>query len=449
MKSLKETLTGRARPEQLVQTSLKNIARKAKREKKYRFRDLYRQINYGALKLAWLEINKKAAAGVDKITATEFEKNLEENLQNILESLKEKRYHAKLVRRKYIDKGNGKKRPLGIPALKDKIVQRAVTDILEAIFEQDFIEDSYGYRPNKSAKKAVINLSEELNFGQYNYIVEADIKGFFDNIDHDWLIKMLEQRIDDKQLIRLIKKWLKAGILEEDNEIVYPKAGTPQGGIISPVLANIYLHFVLDNWFKKVIKEITEGDTYFLRYADDYITAFRYRKDAEYFYSKMQKRLNKFRLKLSLEKSNIILFSRFKKQGSKRFEFLGFEFSRSTSLRGKDIIKRRTSRKKLRKSIKNFKEWCKMMRNQKLKTLFKKLNAKLRGYYNYYGLIGNYDSLEEFFNISLKILYKWLNRRSQRRSMNWDKFKEIIGWYNVCKPRIVEKINRQLRLNFA
>ena len=449
MKSLKETLTGRARPEQLVQTSLKNIARKAKREKKYRFRDLYRQINYGALKLAWLEINKKAAAGVDKITAAEFEKNLEENLQNILNSLKEKRYHAKLVRRKYIDKGNGKKRPLGIPALKDKIVQRAVTDILEAIFEQDFIEDSYGYRPNKSAKEAVINLSEELNFGQYNYIVEADIRGFFDNIDHDWLIKMLEQRIDDKQLIRLIKKWLKAGILEEDNEIVYPKAGTPQGGIISPVLANIYLHFVLDNWFKKVIKEITEGDAYFSRYADDYITAFRYRKDAEYFYSKMQKRLNKFRLKLSLEKSNIILFSRFKKQGSKRFEFLGFEYSWSTSLRGKDIIKRRTSRKKLRKSIKNFNEWCKMMRNKKLKTLFKKLNAKLRGYYNYYGIIGNYDSLEEFFNISLKILYKWLNRRSQRKSMNWDKFEEIIGWYNVCKSRIVEKINRQLRLNFA
>nr|WP_243727831.1 group II intron reverse transcriptase/maturase [Halanaerobium saccharolyticum] len=348
-----------------------------------------------------------------------------------------------------MDKGNGKKRPLGIPALKDKIVQRAVTDILEAIFEQDFIENSYGYRPNKSAKEAVINLSEELNFGQYNYIVEADIKGFFDNIDHDWLIKMLEQRIDDQQLIRLIKKWLKAGILEEDNEIVYPKFGTPQGGIISPVLANIYLHFVLDNWFEKVIGEITEGDTHFSRYADDYITAFRYRKDAEYFYSKMQKRLNKFGLKLSLEKSSIILFSRFKKQGSKRFEFLGFEFSRSTSLRGKDIIKRRTSRKKLRKSIKNFRNWCKMMRNQKLKTLFKKLNAKLKGYYNYYGLIGNYDSLEEFFNISLKILYKWLNRRSQRKSMNWDKFEEIIGWYNVCKPRIVEKINRQLRLNFA
>lgn len=161
----------------------------------------------------------------------------------------------------------------------------------------------------------MINLTEELNFGQYNYIVEADIKGFFDNINHEWLIKMLKQRIDDKELIRLIRKWLKAGILEEDNEIVYPKSGTPQGGIISPVLANIYLHFVLDNWCQKVIEKTTEGNTYFLRYADDYITAFRYRKDAEYFYRQMQKRLNKFGLKLSLEKSNIIFFSRYKKTG--------------------------------------------------------------------------------------------------------------------------------------
>ncbi|WP_205739186.1 reverse transcriptase domain-containing protein [Halocella sp. SP3-1] len=175
-----------------MQTSLEGISQKAKREKKYRFRDLYRQINKGALRLAWKKLNKKAAAGVDKITAKEFEGNLDENLNNILEMLKEKRYHAKLVRRKYIDKGNGKKRPLGIPALSDKIVQRAVADILEAIYEEDFIEESYGYRPNKSAKQAVIDLTKELQFGKYNYIVEADIRGFFDNIDHDWLVKMLE-----------------------------------------------------------------------------------------------------------------------------------------------------------------------------------------------------------------------------------------------------------------
>lgn len=220
MQSSKETLTEQARSEYLVQTLLEGIAKKAKRERKYRFRDLYRQIDYAALMAAWKKLNKKAAAGVDEITAREFEKNLEENLKNILESLKEKRYHAKLVRRRYIDKGNGKKRPLGIPALSDKIVQRAVADILEAIYEQDFIEESYGYRPNKSAKQAVIDLTDELQNGKYNYIVEADIKGFFDNIDHDWLVKMLEERINDRQFIRLTKKWLRAGILEEDGKVI-------------------------------------------------------------------------------------------------------------------------------------------------------------------------------------------------------------------------------------
>ena len=444
MQSSKETLTGRARPEYLVQTSLEGISQKAKREEKYRFRDLYRQINYGALKLAWKKLNKKAAPGVDDVTAKEFESNLEENLNNILESLKGKRYHAKLVRRKYIEKGNGKKRPLGIPALSDKIVQRAVADILEAIYEQDFIEESYGYRPNKSAKGAVIDLTKELQFGKYNYIVEADIKGFFDNIDHEWLIKMLEERINDKQFIRLIKKWLKAGILEEDGKVIHPVTGTPQGGIISPVLANIYLHFVLDIWFKRAIMKKSVSDACIYRYADDYVCAFRYKQDAEMFYHEMQKRLRKFNLELSMEKTNIIIFSRFKEE-SGSFDFLGFEFRWGKSEKFGDIIKRRTSRKKLKKSIKNFTQWCKKMRNKRLKTIFKKLNSKLRGYYNYYGLINNGDSLKEFFNISIKIMYKWLNRRS----MNWDKFNEIVGWYGICKPRITEKTEAQLQFDFV
>ena len=448
MQSSKETLTERVRSEYLVQTSLEGISRKAKREEEYRFQDLYRHIDYGALMVAWKKLNKKAAAGVDEVTYKEFEKNLEENLKEILESLIGKRYHAKLVRRVYIDKGNGKKRPLGIPALADKIVQRAVADILEAIYEQDFIEESYGYRPNKSAKQAVIDLSEELQFGKYNYIVEADIKGFFDNIDHDWMVRMLEERINDKQFIRLIKKWLNAGILEEDGEVIHPETGTPQGGIISPILANIYLHYVLDIWFKEVEKKKTKGEACIYRYADDFVCAFRYRKDAEMFYHLMQKRLKKFNLELSMEKTNIILFSRYKKNQSSSFEFLGFEFRWTKSFKGKDIIKRRTSRKKLKKSIKNFKQWCKKMRNKRFKTLFEKLNAKLRGYYNYYGLKNNSDSLNEFFKISMKILYKWLNRRSQRRSMNWDKFDEILGWFKICKPRITEN-EAQLQFDFA
>jgi len=370
MQSSKETLTERARSEYLVQTSLEGISQKAKREEKYRFRDLYRQINKGALRLAWKKLNKRAAAGVDKITAKEFEENLEENLNNILESLKEKRYHAKLVRRKYIDKGNGKKRPLGIPALSDKIVQRAVADILEAIFEEDFIEESYGYRPNKSAKKAVIELGDELVSGKYNHIVEADIKSFFDNIDHKWLTRMVEERINDKQFIRLIQKWLKAGILEEDGKIKHPANGVPQGGIASPILANIYLHYVLDIWFKEVIVKHSEGEAFISRYADDFVCIFRYKKDAEEFYHKIQERLKIFNLELSMEKTNIKLFSRHKKNQSGSFEFLGFEFRWEKSRKGKDIIKKRTSRKKLRKSISNITQWCKKMRNKRFKTIF-------------------------------------------------------------------------------
>ena len=448
MQSSKETLTGRARPEQLVQTSLEGISSKANRDKDYRFRDLYRQINYEALKLAWEKLNKKAAPGVDEVTTKEFAKNLDENLTKILDSLKGKRYHAKLVRRKYIVKENGKKRPLGIPALSDKIVQRAVADVLEAIFEQDFIAESYGYRPNKSAKTAVKDLSKELQFGRYNYIVEADIKGFFDNINHDWLIKMLEHRINDKQFIRLIKKWLKAGILEEDGEVIHPVTGTPQGAIISPILANIYLHYVLDIWFKGVVKKQSQGDGYICRYADDYVCAFKYKRDAERFYQKMRKRLKKFVLELSLEKTNIITFSRFKEESSS-FEFLGFEYRWEKSRKGTDIVKRRTSRKKLKKSLKNFTKWCKANRNKRLRTLFKKLNSKLRGYYNYYGIIGNYDSLQKFFKISLDILYKWINRRSQRKSMNKKKFEEILGWYDICEPRITERKDNQLKFKFA
>ena len=449
MQSSKETLTERARSENLVQTSLEGISKKAKREKQYRFRDLYRQIDYGALKLAWKKINKKASPGVDEVTAEEFKTNLEENLNNILESLKGKRYHAKLIRRKYIDKGNGKERPLGIPALSDKIVQRAVADILEAIFEQDFIEESYGYRPNKSAKMAVTELGDELVHGRYNHIVEADIKGFFDNLDHKWLIRMLEERINDKQFIRLIQKWLRAGVLEEDGRIKHPANGVPQGGIVSPVLANIYLHYVLDIWFKKVIMKQSEGEAFISRYADDFVCLFRYKKDAEEFYHKMQERLKKFNLELSMEKTNIMLFSKYKKNQSGSFEFLGFEFRWEKSRKGKDIIKKTTSRKKLRKSISNFTQWCKKMRNKRFKTIFEELNSKLRGYYNYYGVINNYESLKEFFNKSLDILYKWLNRRSQRKSMNRDKFKEIIGWYDICRPKITEEIDMRLQFDFV
>lgn len=237
--------------EQHKPTSLRGIADKAKAERQHRFRDLYRELDAEFLLSCWPEINKRAAAGVDGVTAKEYAKNKHANIRNLAERLKTKRYRTKLVRRFWIPKENGKERPLGIPALEDKLVQLACAKLLSAIYEQEFIEDSYGYRAGRGAKDAVSELTVRLQFGCYGYIVEADIKGFFDHIDHDWLLKMLSLRIDDRAFLNLINKWLKTGILGTDGKVVHPETGTPQGGIISPVLANVYLHYALDQWFEK------------------------------------------------------------------------------------------------------------------------------------------------------------------------------------------------------
>jgi len=229
-----------------VQTYLQAIANKAKSQPKYRFRNLYGMLNEDMPHDCWRFIRKDAAFGVDRVSAQEYEQDLGDNIQQLVERLKEKRYRAKLVRRQYIPKGNGKLRPLGIPATEDKLLQLAVKRLLEAIYEQDFMRCSYGYRPNVGALDAVDKLTIKLQFGKYNYVVEADIKGFFDNLDHEWLLEMVAERVDDKALLRLIRKWLKAGILETDGKVIHPVTGSPQGGIISPILANIYLHYVLD-----------------------------------------------------------------------------------------------------------------------------------------------------------------------------------------------------------
>lgn len=432
----------------MMQTSLLAIAQKAKRLRKYRFRNLYRLLNYSALAEAWKTNNKKAAAGVDKITTKEYARELEQNLAVLAEQLKRKQYRAKLVRRVDIPKGEGKTRPLGIPAISDKLVQSAAAKVLESIYEQDFCPNSYGYRPRISAHTAIKDLSRELNFGNYNYIVEADIKGFFQNIDHTWLMNMLEQRIEDNAFLRLIKKWLKAGILKQDGEVEHPVTGSPQGGIISPILANIYLHYVLDLWFEKVVKAHCAGKAYLCRYCDDFVCAFSSKADADKFYRVLAKRLNKFGLELAAEKTQVLSFNRWQKADKKGFEFLGFEFRWGISRKGKHIITRKTSRKKLRKSLMNFKEWCRENRNKRLRRLFSELNNKLRGYYNYYGLIGNFDSLNQFYEQAMKMLYKWLNRRSQRRSFEWSEFNRILRGYGVLTPRITETKYTQFHFEF-
>lgn len=246
-------------------TFLQGIAKKAHEHPKHRFGNLYELLNEAFLKECWRDIRKDAAYGVDHVSAQDYEANLDANIHDVVERLKRKRYRAKHVRRKYIPKGNGQLRPLGIPAVEDKLLQLAVTRILAAIYEQDFLRCSYGYRPHIGALDAVDKLTIKLQFGRYNWVVEADIKGFFDNIEHAWMIRMLAERIEDRALLWLIKKWLKAGVLDTDGQGLHPVTGTPQGGIISPILANVYLHYALDLWFEKVVKHQCRGEACLIR----------------------------------------------------------------------------------------------------------------------------------------------------------------------------------------
>ena len=392
-------------------------------------------INGPMLYRCWQRIRKNAAYGVDKVSAEEYGKHLTGNIRQLVDRLKRKSYRARLIRRHYIPKGNGKMRPLGIPVVEDKLLQLAVVQILEAIYEQDFLRCSYGYRPKVGALDAIDKLTIKLQFGRYGRVVEADIKGFFDNIDHERLLEMLAERIDDKALLQLIRKWLKAGVLDTNGEVIHPAAGTPQGGIVSPILANIYLHYCLDEWFQHVVKKHCRGEACLIRYADDFVCAFEREGDAERFYQVLGKRLEKFGLELSAEKTRVIAFDRGQSE-QEGFEFLGFEFRWGQDRQGKAHVKRRTSRKKLRSSLDRFTEWCRQKRHCPVKDWFKELKPKLQGYYNYYGGSGNHASLQQFFGEAMQILRKWLNRRSQRKSYSWEGFRQLIEHFQVPRPRI-------------
>ena len=416
-----------------MQTSLRGIANKAAQDNAYRFRNLISLLTDENLLYCWRFVNKRAAAGVDRVDAHEYALNLESNVENLMASMKGNRYRAKLVLRKYIPKLNGKLRPLGIPAIADKLLQTAVAKILEAIYEQDFLQCSYGYRPGTGAHKAIKDLSAVLRSGRYHYVVEADIKGFFDNIDHNKLLNMLMVRIDDKPLLKLIRRWLKAGILETDGQVLHPATGTPQGGIVSPILANVYLHYALDVWFDETVKAHCKGQAYLCKYADDFVCAFELESDAQRFYEVLLKRLAKFGLEVAEDKTSLLRFDRNSKQ---RFEFLGFEFYRGKGRQGYNVLQRRTSRKKYRAALAGFKAWCKTHCRLPKPVLFAKLNQKLRGYWNYYGIRGNYDSLHDYFHHVRNILFKWLNRRSQRRSYNTTGFSALLKDFKLIKPRI-------------
>ena len=430
-----------------MRTSLRGIASKACRESGHRFQNLSRLLSEGFLRECWSLVNKRASAGVDGVSARAYGTELEGNLARLVGRLRRGSYRAKLVRRKEIPKSGGRTRPLGIPAVEDKLVQTAASRILQAIWEQDFLPCSYGYRPGRSAREAVRDLTRELQFGRYGYVVEVDIRGFFEHIDHEWMVRMLEERIDDRRFVRLIRKWLRAGVLAEDGRVIHPLTGCPQGGVISPVLANIYLHYVLDLWFERRVKRRCKMRAAMVRYADDVVFAFQRGEDARAFFSAVRVRLAKFHLTASKEKSRVVRFSRFQlgKQ-SESFEFLGFEFRWMLDRKGVPRVRRRTARERLRASLKRVSEWCREMRSQLVREIFAALNRKLLGYYGYYGVIGNWESLRRFYNGTLRILRKWLGRRSERGRMSWRRLQALVQYHGLEGPRITELRHRQLEL---
>jgi RNA-directed DNA polymerase len=423
-----------------VQAVLTGIANRARVSKKHRFGGVYTLLNEELLRWSFYNLNKKAAPGVDGVTWLEYESNLDANLAALVDRLKRKAYRARLVKRHYIPKGQGKRRPLGIPVLEDKLVQHGAKAILEAIYEADFVEYSFAYRPERSAKDATRELCFRLQFAPLGWLVEADIKGFFDNIDHEWMLKMIEERIDDRAFVRLIGKWLKAGVLEDIHTVTHPGNGTPQGGVISPILANIYLHYVLDLWFEKVVQKEAKGECLLIRYADDFVCAFRFKADAERFYHELlPKRLAKFSLTLAPEKTRMLRFTRFEVHESESFEFLGFEFRWGLNRHKRPQVKRQTARKKVCSATSEMQAWIKQNRNKGLRPLMATLARKLRGHWNYFGVTHNSKRLWEFYSNACKLVYKWLNRRSQRRSFTWARFNAMLERYQIPKPSITEK----------
>ena len=433
---------GRKTLDESVSRTLSALGTKAGKEPGHRFRGLARLLDRQLLGEAFRRLKRKAAPGIDGVVHAEYAKNLEENLLALESRLKEGKYRARPVRRRWIAKaGSVKMRPLGIPVLEDKIVQQAVRMILEPIWENDFADESIGYRPGRSPRAATQELGEALHDGKHRWVVEADIKGFFDHINHDWLVEMLEQRIADRSLIRIIRKWLKAGVMEELHQWSPSSEGTPQGGIISPLLGNIYLHFVQDLWIKKVMVRQSKGSVLFRRYADDSIVCFERKDDAEAYLRALPARLAKFGLQLAEEKSALVKFNRWEGKSSGKFTFLGFDFFWGKSRHNPNYwrVRRVTNAKKFRNGLKVLKDWLKKSRSLPLPEILATLKSKLRGVWNYYGVIGNSERNGRFAWFAQRLVYKWLNRRSQRRSYTVTAFLEAWQRWEIPMPRVVEK----------
>lgn len=427
-------------------TKLNLIAKKAREDKGLKFTALLHHLNADYLLACFKDLKQGKAAGIDQRTKESYtQEEINQALSQTADKIQQKKYCPQPVKRIYIKKqGSPKHRPLGLPTVVDKVVQLAIKNILERIYEPSFLDCSYGYRPGRDAHQALKAVNHLIMQKKINWIIDADIKGFFNNLNHHWMMECLEQRIKDRRFNSLIYKFLTSGIIQE-NQYQPTRQGTPQGGIISPVLANIYLHYVLDIWFEKIVKRQLAGEAEFIRYADDFVIGLQYKEQADKLISMIKQRLAKFGLSLSEEKTQIIEFGRFarencQKRGQTRpqtFDFLGITHYCSTTRDGRFKLGVKTSRQGMRHSLKGMNSWLKSVRSLiKQQVIWQQLKVKLIGHYNYYGISGNFKSLKTFYCQTRRMTFKWLNRRSHKQSFNWDSFNQYLKRYPLPTPKL-------------
>lgn len=419
-----------------VSTKLNRIAELARKIPGQPLITLAHHIDVDWLHAAYASTRKDGAAGIDQETARSYEKDLENNLQSLLDRFKSGRYKAPPVRRVHIPKGSGSEtRPIGIPTFEDKVLQRAVTMVLEAVYEQEFRDSSYGFRPGRSAHQALEALRHGLMEMHGGVVLELDIEKFFDTLDHGHLRAFLDRRVRDGVLRRTIGKWLNAGVLEK-GRVHHPKSGSPQGGVVSPILANVYLHEVLDVWFEDVVKPRLQGPAFLVRYADDAVIAFRLESDAKRVMEILPRRFEKYGLRLHSGKTRLVPFRRPRHPGNddppdhgghpETFDFLGFTHYWGTSRRGVNVVLKKTARTRLTRALKSIGTWLRTHRFLSIDDQWATLVRKLRGHYAYFGVTGNKRALECFRTQVVKLWRKWLERRSQRGQMSWRKFLSLL-----------------------
>ncbi len=431
-----------------ISTKLERIAKLAKEAPGMAFTTLAHHIDIDWLKEAYRRTRKDGATGVDGQTAEEYAVNLEGNLRELLGRAKSGAYRAPPVRRVHIPKGDGSQtRPIGIPAFEDKVLQRAVAMVLEAVYEQDFLDCSYGFRPGRSAHQALEVLQHETVCTAGGWVLEVDIRKFFDTLDHGHLLEFLRRRVRDGVLLRLIGKWLNAGVLE-DGQLSYPDAGTPQGGVISPLLANVYLHEVLDAWFERDVKPRLRGGAFLVRYADDAALVFSREDDARRVMEVLPKRFGKHGLALHPEKTRLVEFRRPDRRPPKdhggaggggrpgTFDLLGFTHYWGLSRKGRWVVKRRTAHDRFNRSLKRVADWCRENRHQSVREQWQALVRKLRGHFGYFGITGNYEGIRRYREGVKHVWRKWLGRRSNRARMSWDRMGRLLERYPLPPPRI-------------